>query len=236
VRVLTSPRRRWWLAAAGLLILLLALAATHNWGPAPEEATASDKADQGSPGLVGSWWNRKPQPAVAEASAQAASTVGEAKPFNPLDTTEMPTFRASPQGRLVVDTQTRHDVERMAALFAQDNGLQRLDLLSADLPVQARHELRDLYQRYLQYDQAMRQAIPPGQGTLEEATRQLQILHELRQQYFGQEGAEAMFGAEEATASQLMALMRTQTDPKASLEERAAQAQDLWKKEHPNGP
>jgi hypothetical protein len=232
VRVLPSPRRRWWLAAAGLLVLLLALAATHSWGPAPEAAPTSDK---GSPGLMGNWWHSKPQPAVAEASAQAASTVGEAKPFNPLDTTEMPTFRASPQGRLVVDTQTRNDVERMAALFAQDNGLQRLELLSADLPVQARHELRDLYQRYLQYDQSLRQAIPPGQGTLEDAVKQQQTLHELRQQYFGQD-AEAMFGAEEATAAQLLDLMRRQTDPKSSLEDRAAQAQDLWKKEHPNGP
>ncbi len=232
MRVLPSRRRRWWLAAASLLILLLATVATSNWWRATEDQPAMATS---SPGMVDSWWGRKPQAAVAEASAQAASTVGETKPFNPLDTTEMPTFRASPQGRLVVDTQTRNDVERMAALFAQDNGLQRLDLLSADLPAQARHELRDLYQRYLQYDQSLRQAIPPGQGTLEDAVKQQQTLHELRQQYFGQD-AEAMFGAEEATTTQLLDLMRKQTDPKSSLEERAAQAQDLWKKEHPNGP
>ncbi len=204
------------------------------WQPGADTA-ADPSLSQASHGL-GRWFASQAQVAVAEASAQAASNVGEPKPFNPLDTTELPTFRATPQGKLVIDVQTRNDVERMVALFADDHGQQRLALQSVDLPEQAQRELRDLYQRYLQYSQAVTQSIPQGQGTLDEATQQLKILHALRAQYFGADQAETMFGAEETTADKLIELMRQQTDPKASLEERVIQAQDILKKEHPNGP
>ncbi len=218
------------LAAAGVLAAVAAVI----WLPGAEPGGAPSLS---APNLgLSRWFGHAPQVAVAEASAQAASNPGEAQPFNPLDTTILPTFRATPQGKLVIDVQTRHDVERMVALFAQDNGLQRLALQSADLPEQAQRELRDLYQRYLQYSQAVTQSIPQGQGTLDEAAQQLKILHDLRAQYFGAEQAELMFGAEEATAAELMELMRKQTDPKASLEERAIQAQELLKKDPPNGP
>jgi hypothetical protein len=219
---LASPRQRlWWmLAAAGVVAGVAAVV----WLQPGTDTAANPSLQQAGPGL-GRWFASQPQVAVAEASAQAASNVGETKPFNPLDTTELPTFRATPQGKLVVDVQTRNDVERMVALFAQDNGLQRLALQSADLP-----ELRDLYQRYVQYSQAVTQSIPQGQGTLDEATQQLKILHALRAQYFGADQAEVMFGDEEATAEKLMDIMRQQTDPKASLEERVIQAQELLKK------
>jgi hypothetical protein len=218
------------LAAAGVVAGVAAVV----WLPGADSPT-DPTLNQSSHGL-GRWFGSQPQVAVAEASAQAASNVGETKPFNPLDTTELPTFRATPQGKLVIDVQTRNDVERMVALFADDNGPQRLALQSADLPEQAQRELRDLYQRYMQYSQAVTQSIPQGQGTLDEAAQQLKILHDLRKQYFGNDQAETMFGEEEATAARLMELMRQQTDPKASLEERVIQAQDILKKEHPNGP
>jgi Proteobacterial lipase chaperone protein len=230
--LVASPRQRvWWmLAVAGVLAGVAAWIGSP--GGSSGDTTVLNQTGQG----MGRWFATQPQVAVAEASAQAASNPGEAQPFNPLDTTELPTFRATPQGKLVVDVQTRNDIERMVALFAQDNGLQRLALQSADLPEQAQRELRDLYQRYLQYSQAVTQSIPQGQGTLDEAAQQLKILHDLRAQYFGAEQAEAMFGAEEATAAELMALMRQQTDPNASLEERAIQAQELLKKDPPKGP
>ena len=226
-------RRSWWpLAALALIAVLAALA----WWPRdeqPGDATPSASTQLNRPGWFGS------APVTADAPAQpasAAASAGEAKPFNPLDTMEMPTFRATPQGKLVLDLQTRNDLERMVALFANDHGLQRLDLLSADLPAQARQELRDMYQRYLQYSQAVAANVPPNQTTLDEAAKQFQTLHELRQQYFGPEAADALFSAEEAAAAQLMDIMRKQTDAKASIEDRAAKAQDIWKKDHPNGP
>jgi hypothetical protein len=224
-------RRSWWpLAALALIAALVALA----WWPrdeAPADATQATNTQLSRPGWFGS------APTTTEAPAPTATTAAsEAAPFNPLDTMQMPTFRATPQGKLVLDLQTRNDLERMVALFANDQGLQRLELLSADLPTQARHELRDMYQRYLQYSQAVSANIPPSQTTLDEAAKQQQTLHELRQQYFGPEAADALFSAEEAAAAQLMDIMRKQTDAKASIEERAARAQDIWKKEHPNGP
>jgi hypothetical protein len=224
-------RRSWWpLAALALIAALAALA----WWPSGEhtaQETQAANAPLSRPGWFGS------APVTSEAPAPAASaSASEARPFNPLDTMEMPTFRATPQGKLVLDLQTRNDLERMVALFANDHGLQRLDLLSADLPAQARQELRDMYQRYVQYSQAMAANIPTSQTTLDEAAKQQQTLHELRQQYFGPDAADALFSAEEAAAAQLMDIMRKQTDAKASIEDRAAKAQDLWKKEHPNGP
>jgi hypothetical protein len=230
--LLIHRRRSWWPLAA--LALIAAVAALAWWprGEHTTEATPGAATQLQRPG----WFGGAPVTADAPAPPASAASAGEAKPFNPLDTMEMPTFRATPQGKLVLDLQTRNDLERMVALFANDHGLQRLDLLSAGLPAQARQELRDMYQRYLQYSQAMAANISPNQTTLDEAAKQFQTLHELRQQYFGPEAADALFSAEEAAAAQLMDIMRKQTDAKASIEDRAAKAQDIWKKEHPNGP
>ncbi len=233
--MLIHRRRAWWpLAALTLIAALVALA----WWPrdAPDGDTSQAAATSlGRPGWFGSAPLTAEEP-TPPASAPAASSAGEAQPFNPLDTMAMPTFRATPQGKLVLDMQTRNDLERMVALYAHDKGLQRLELLSADLPAPARQELRDMYQRYLQYSQAVAANIPPSQTTLDEAARQLQMLHDLRQQYFGPEAADALFSAEEAAAAHLMEIMRKQTDAKAPIEERAAKAQDILKKAPPNGP
>lgn len=227
-------RRSWWPLLTLTLIAALAALAWWPGDEAPTEARQAADAPLSRPGWFGS------APVSTDAPTQAATSTSpaasEAAPFNPLDTMEMPTFRATPQGRLVLDMQTGNDLERMVALFANDKGLQRLDLLSAGLPAQARQELRDMYQRYLQYSQAVAANIPPSQSTLDEAARQQQTLHELRQQYFGPEAADAMFSAEEAAAAHLMDIMRKRTDAKAPMEDRAAKAQDILRKEHPKGP
>lgn len=189
---------------------------------------------------VASWFNQG-SPASGNAVRDAASAADGAsapstlKPASPLDTMILPTFRATNKGTLAMDQQTRLDVERIHALFPRDEAMAKLDSQSSGLPSQAQRDLKALYQQYSQYAQAVAQTFPPGlsSGTLEEATQQLKGLHELRQQYFGAEGAEALFGEEEKTSQELLELMRKQADPKLSLEEKAEQAQAEWKKRQP---
>jgi hypothetical protein len=220
----------WWLTAIGAVAVVAVLAWQQSAGPADEHSATRQVLAP-----IAGWFNSRPTTTVVEAAERAASTVGDVKPFNPLDTMAMPVFRAGDNKRLVIDGQTRNDVERMVALFSDDHGLEKIEALSIDLPPEARHDLRDLYQRYQQYSQALTAAISPQQATLEDAYKQFDTMRELRSRYFGEEQARAMFGEEEATTRQLLDLMSKQTDPKASLEQRAQQAQALWQKDHPEG-
>lgn len=220
--------------SAGVAAALIGLAGLGMWawGPQPGTPDAGRNRDgvsawfrPGSPGAA-----LAPAPSSGPKASDAGGEVG--KPASPLDTMILPTFRANSQGALVMDQQTRLDVERIHALFPRDEALIKLDRQSSGLPDQARRELRALYQQFSQYAQAVAQTYPPGlsNGTLEEATQQLKGLHDLRQQYFGPERAEALFGEEEKTSQELLMLMRKQADPKLSLEERAEQAQEEWKR------
>lgn len=148
----------------------------------------------------------------------------------------LPTFRADEHGHLAMDQQTRSDVERIHALFPRDEALAKLDAQSSGLSAMAQRELRDLYQKFSQYSQAVTQAFPPGQesGTLDDAARQLNGLHELRIQFFGSEGAQTLFGEEEKTARELLDLMRKQTDPHLSIQEKAEMAQAEWQRRQAN--
>lgn len=202
------------------------------WGPQP----GPPEAGRGRDG-VSAWFQRGSPgstPATGASSGPMASAPGgqAGKPASPLDTMILPTFRANSQGTLAMDQQTRLDVERIHALFPREEALIKLDKQSSGLPDQARRELMALYQQFSQYTQAVAQTYPPGlsNGTLDEATQQLKGLHDLRQQYFGPERAEALFGEEERTSQELLALMRKQADPRLSLEERAEQAQEEWKR------
>jgi len=154
---------------------------------------------------------------------------------SPLDSMIPPSFRANSNGNLVIDPQTRVDVERVHALYQRDEALQKLDALSSGMPAKAQRELKDLYQQYAQYAQAVTQTYPPGLslGTIDEARAQLKGLHELRQQYFGVEGAQAMFEQEEETSARLLALMSQNQDASLSLQEKAEQAQEAIHKGAP---
>ncbi len=220
--------------------LAAGLAGLGLWALSPSMGPAADTSGKAPHGDgVATWFGQGHAP--GHATSEAASAVedtrapGSRKPASPLDTTILPTFRATAQGTLVMDQQTREDVERFHALFPRDEALARLDIQASTLPLQAQRDLRSLYQQYSQYAQAVAQAYPPGlsEGTLDEAAAQLKGLHELRQQYFGAEGAEALFGQEEKTSQALLELMRKQTDPKLSLQEKAELAQAEWKQQQP---
>lgn len=214
---------------AAVTLLAVAMLAWAAWGPGSSAgggATGTPVPSSGA-GL---------QAARLASVGGAASGVGtvppQTAPFNPLDHVALPVFRATPQGDLLLDAQTRADVERIHGLYERDEALARLNEGADQLSPKAQRELRALYLQYVQYSQAVTQAFPAGQGgtSLDEAARQWSGLHDLRVQYFGAERAEAMFGEEEKTARELLALMRQAKEPGVSLEEKAAAAQEAWKK------
>jgi len=222
---MSAPRQRLvWLAVIGAVAASGALL----WpvlSPSPERAS-SDPHPTNNP-LAG-WFNSRPAVTVVEASERAASGPGAVKPFNPLDTMAMPTFRADDKGRLVIDVQTRDDIERMAMMFGNDGGLQKVEALGFELPAAARQQLRDLYLNYQQYLQAVSTAIPANQSTLDDARKQAQILHDLRIERFGADQAHAMFGDQEATTDALLKQMSelAKGNPHATTEELAQKAQE----------
>ena len=219
-----SRQRLVWLAVIGAV----AASAALLWplvSPSSEGAS-SDPHPTHNP--LASWFNSRPAATVVEASERAASAPGAVKPFNPLDTMAMPTFRADGQGRLVIDGQTRDDVERMAMMFGNDGGQQKVEALGFELPAAARQQLRDLYLNYQQYLQAIATAVPPNQTTLDEARKTAQLLHELRVEKFGADNARAMFAEQEATTDALLKQMSelAKGNPNATTEELAQRAQE----------
>ena len=150
---------------------------------------------------------------------------------SPLDSMAAPVFRATQLGALVIDPQTRTDVERVYALYQRDEAMQKLAAFSAELPAKAQRELRDLFQQYAQYAQAVAQTFPPDQNvsSTEEVSRQLKGLHDLRQQYFGVDGARVMFEQEEETSAKLISLMSQNKGSGLSLSDKAEQAQEAIK-------
>lgn len=95
----------------------------------------------------------------------------------------------------------------MAALYSSEEALSRLNAATLEMPPQAQREVRELYQQFAQYNQALTAAFPSSsheEVTLEEARRQLQTLRDLRAQYFGTAKAQTMFGLEESMQQQLL--------------------------------
>jgi hypothetical protein len=108
-------------------------------------------------------------------------------------------FQVDAKGQLVKDAQTRAELERI--LNGDPDGLEirRQEILDR-LPPAAAREALDLLERFTNYRQALRQALPDTALALTEqdALVMLDTAHALRVSYFGKELTEAFFGAEEA--------------------------------------
>lgn len=138
-------------------------------------------------------------------------------------------FRIDASGRLIVDEQTRFNME--ALLARTDRGdLPRAQQEIADsLPPAAASEALALLERYDTYQQAQREAYPPGVAPANEeaALAELDGLHALRVAHFGADVAKKLYGAEEDLARSLIETMRQEKDQSLTMEEKAARAQRL---------
>lgn len=138
-------------------------------------------------------------------------------------------FRVDSSGKLVLDEQTRLNME---ALFAQ---MDRTELAEAQqhaiatLPPPASTDAAAWLERYDNYSKEQRQSYPPGvaPATEEAALAELDGLHALRVAHFGPEAAQAFFGAEEDLTRSLIDLMRLEKDQSLTLQEKAERAQKL---------
>jgi hypothetical protein len=139
------------------------------------------------------------------------------------------TFHIVASDRLLIDQQTRLNMEALFARTERDQLEEAKQEAIEPLPAAARAQAAELLEHYDNYQQAQKQAYPPGVApdTEEAALAELDGLHALRVAHFGPVVARALYGEEEAVSRQLVELMRLEKDQSLTLEEKAARAQQL---------
>ncbi len=139
------------------------------------------------------------------------------------------TFRVNDSERLVLDEQTRLNMEALFARTEHDRLAEAKQQAIEPLPAAAGAQAAELLAQYDNYQQAQRQAYPPGvaPATEEAALAELDGLHALRVAHFGPLVARALYGEEEAVSRQLVELMRLEKDQSLTMEEKAVRAQQL---------
>jgi len=152
------------------------------------------------------------------------------QPDAPSTTDPTATFRIDGSGNLILDEQTRLNME---ALLAKTNPADRPQAQAEviqKLPPAAAEQASALLDHFQNYSTAQRQAYPPGAApaTEEAALAELDGLHALRVAHFGSDVAHALYGAEEGLTRSLIELMRLEKDQSLTLEEKAARAQQLY--------
>jgi hypothetical protein len=140
------------------------------------------------------------------------------------------TFVVDGNGKLVRNEHTRLSV---VALTPPEQLRTVAQAQVQELPAAAAVEALDLVDRFNAYQSAQKLSFSPDKAPLvpEEALAELDGLHALRVSYFGGEGAQHLFGKEEAAARQLLEWMRQDSAPGLSMEQRAMRAQaryDTW--------
>lgn len=210
-----------------LALCLLALAVVAAMWPRPDAPQTTATAPQGAAPASQSLRSsaaayRDDRRTMANAPTAPAATITTPDPTG--------TFRTDDSGKLIVDEQTRLNME---ALFARTNPADltkvQEEIIRA-LPPAAAAEASALLDRYQNYSKAQRQSYPPGAApaTEEAALAELDGLHALRVAHFGSDIAHALYGAEEALTRSLIELMRLEKDQSLTLEEKAARAQQLY--------
>jgi hypothetical protein len=136
-------------------------------------------------------------PTVRDAASAVAPTAGQ----RPIDAAqpEDQSFHVDTKGQLVKDARTRDELERMLSSDPSTFERRREEILDR-LPPAAAREALDLLERFGNYRDALRQALPETSQALtqQDALVMLDTVHALRVSYFGKELTEAFFGAEEA--------------------------------------
>jgi len=213
-----------------LSVIALALVAGVVFGPAQRKDVpqASPEVARNEPAAaVVSDRDHEQQEPPASMPEHANDTAPASEPI--VAQTNDKTFRVNASGRLVLDEQARLNME---ALFARTERVQLAEAKQQaiePLPAAAGAQAAELLEHYDNYQQAQRQAYPPGvaPATEEAALAELDGLHALRVAHFGPVIARALYGEEEAESRQLVELMRLEKDQSLTLEEKAVRAQQL---------
>jgi len=136
-------------------------------------------------------------------------------------------FQADERGNLILNKNTRHNIEELYALNTQEELDGKLQKISTVLPSTAYRELVNLIDYFDKYLRDIKRTYPPeaAPSNVEQALEQLQAMHALRVKHFGSDAAEALFSEDEKTNRQLLELMLKDNDKNASMEEKAERAQ-----------
>lgn len=147
---------------------------------------------------------------VDPAAASAAQPDPAASEEKVTAQTNDQTFRVNDSGRLVLDQHTRLNMEALFARTQRDHLAEAKQQAVEPLPAGAAAQAIDLLEDYDNYQQAQRQAYPPGvaPATEEAALAELEGLHALRAAHFGAVIARALYGEEEIVSRQLIEQMR----------------------------
>jgi lipase chaperone LimK len=139
------------------------------------------------------------------------------------------TFHVDAAGNLVLNEQTRLNIEALVAQIEPREWDAAIREQIEHLPPAAARLAQDLIDRFVNYQQAQKQAYPPGDvpATLEDAVIQLEGLHALREAHFGPEVARAFYGNEEIIAREMIEVMRIENDQSLTPEEKAERARAL---------
>jgi hypothetical protein len=189
--------------------------------PTPAITTRNEPAVTGdSPASSESHESVAAVPAVSDSAAPEETVTAQ---------TNDKTFRVNDSERLVLDEQTRLNMEALFARTEHEHLAAAKQQAIEPLPASAAAQASELLEQYDNYQQAQRQAYPPGvaPATEEAALAELDGLHALRVAHFGPLVARALYGEEEATSRQLVELMRLEKDQSLTMEEKAARAQQL---------
>jgi hypothetical protein len=136
-------------------------------------------------------------------------------------------FQADERGNLVLNQNTRHNIEQLYALNTKEELDEKLHKLSTVLPSSAYRQLVNLLDYFDNYLRDIKNIYHPeiAPSTVEQALEQLQGMHSLRVKHFGSDVAESFFSEDEKINRQLLELMLKDPDKNATMSEKAERAQ-----------
>ncbi len=136
-------------------------------------------------------------------------------------------FHTDERDNLVLNKDTRINIEQLYALNTPEELDEKLQKLSTDLPSAAHRQLVNLIDYFDKYLRDLKQLYPPDVEpvNVEQALEQLQAMHALRVRHFGADVAEALFAEDEKTNRQLLEFMLKDPDKNATMQEKAERAQ-----------
>ena len=136
-------------------------------------------------------------------------------------------FQADERGNLILNKDTRMNIEQMYALNTLEELDEKLQKISTVLPSTAYRQLVNLIDYFDKYLRDTKKIYPPdiAPSNVEQALEQLQGMHSLRVKHFGSDVAEAFFAEDEKINRQLLDLMLMDKDKNATMAEKAERAQ-----------
>jgi Proteobacterial lipase chaperone protein len=215
-----------WVGVAAVAVAGVAVLGSLRHTDEPRTAPTAVVPTKPTPATASSSAGSEHADAVAAVPAQLDAAAPEEKITAQ---TNDQTFRVNDSGRLVLDQQTRLNMEALFARTPRDHLAEARQQAVEPLPAGAAAQATDLLEDYDNYQQAQRQAYPPGvaPATEEAALAELEGLHALRAAHFGAVIARALYGEEEIVARQLIELMRLEKDQSLTMEEKAARAEQI---------